>query len=147
MDRPRVKPRLTRMPAQHTIARAMVRGIGIDLVEVSRIKDALASHGDRFLGRVFTDAEVAYCRTHKVPEIHFAARWAAKEAAFKVLGTGWGAGVRWRDVEVVRDPRGAPFLLLGGAARDRALFLGIDRLHVTLTHTAALAIAAVVAEG
>ena len=125
----------------------MVRGIGVDLCEVARIKEALERHGERFEGRIFTDGEVAYCRGMKFPEIHFAARFAAKEAAFKVLGTGWGAGVRWRDVEVLRDPRGAPLLALAGAARDRALTLGIDRLFVSLTHTAAHAVAAVVAEG
>jgi holo-[acyl-carrier protein] synthase len=125
----------------------MVRGIGVDLVEVARIKGTLEKHGERFAARVFTEAEAAYCRGQAVPEVHFAARFAAKEAAFKVLGTGWGAGVRWRDVEVLRDPRGAPLLSLGGAARDRALALGIDRLHVSLTHSAAHAIATVVAEG
>lgn len=125
----------------------MVRGIGVDLVEVERIKGTLEKHGDRFAARIFTDGEAAYCRGQKYPEIHFAARFAAKEAAFKVLGTGWGAGVRWRDVEVLRDPRGAPLLSLAGAARDRALALGIDRLFVSLTHTAAHAVATVVAEG
>jgi holo-[acyl-carrier protein] synthase len=125
----------------------MVRGIGVDLVEVARIKESLDKHGDRFAARIFTDHEVAYCRGHHAPEIHFAARFAAKEAAFKVLGTGWGAGVRWRDVEVLRDPRGAPLLSLAGAARDRALALGIDRLFVSLTHTRSHAVATVVAEG
>ncbi len=125
----------------------MIRGIGIDMVEVARIKESIARHGDRFTARIFTEAERAYCCGMKFPEIHFAARWAAKEAAFKVLGTGWGAGVRWRDVEVLHDARGAPVLALAGAARDRALALGIDRLHVSLTHTAAHAAAVVVGEG
>jgi holo-[acyl-carrier protein] synthase len=125
----------------------MIRGVGIDLVDVARIKETLERHGERFTAKVFTDLEVAYCRSMKFPEVHFAARWAAKEAAFKVLGTGWGAGVRWRDVEVLRDPRGAPLLALSGAARERALALGIDRLYVSLTHTAGQAAAVVVGEG
>src|SRR5207245_2299169 len=82
--------------------------LGVDLVEIARIREILERHGERFLARVYTEAEVAYCRTHREPAPSLAARFAAKEAAFKVLGTGWGEGVRWRDVEVVRDPRGAP---------------------------------------
>jgi holo-[acyl-carrier protein] synthase len=125
----------------------MVRGIGVDLVEVARVREALRRHADRFATRVFTEAEAAYCLARKPPEIHFAARLAAKEAAMKALGTGFGDGVGWRDVEVLPDPRGAPLLVVGGAARDRALALGIDRFHVSLSHTETHAVALVVAEG
>jgi len=125
----------------------MVKGLGIDLVEVARIRDMLERHADRFTGRVFTPGEVAYCRARGEPAQSFAARFAAKEATFKVLGTGWAEGVFWRDVEVVCDPRGAPHVILGGRARERALELGIDRLHVSLSHTSGHAVAAVVGEG
>ena len=125
----------------------MVKAIGLDLCEVSRIRRLLERYGERFIGRVFTEGEASYCRAHADPAVYFAARFAAKEAALKALGTGRGQGVRWRDVEVLRDPRGVPLIALSGPARDRALALGIDRMLVTLTHTASQAAAAVIGEG
>jgi len=125
----------------------VLRGIGIDLVEVARVKDLLERRGARFTARVFTEAEVAYCDRQARPELHFAARFAAKEAAMKLLGTGWADGVGFRDIEVVPDPKGAPRLVLRGRALERAVALGIDRALVSLTHTDGMAAAAVVGEG
>ena len=81
----------------------MITGIGIDLVENARIRESLQRFGDRFLSRIYTEEERDYCKKCARPEIHFAARFAAKEAAFKALGTGWSAGVKWKDVEVKRS--------------------------------------------
>jgi holo-[acyl-carrier protein] synthase len=99
----------------------VVVGSGIDVVEIGRIERALARGGERFARRVFTPGEIADCRRHRRPARHFALRFAAKEAAMKALGTGWGAGVGWHDVEVVRaGAGGAPSLRLGGGAEARA---------------------------
>ena len=83
----------------------MITGIGIDVIENSRIRDSLERFGDRFLSRIYTEAEKEYCSKCSNPEIHFAARFAAKEAAFKALGTGWGGGGKWKDIEVKRLDR------------------------------------------
>lgn len=114
--------------------------VGVDLVEVGRIRAALQRHGDRFLRRVFTAAECDYCRG-RAPAL--AARWAAKEAAAKALG--WGIGeIRWLDIEVVNDERGAPTLALHGEALTRASALGLRAWAVSLSHTNEHAIAFVV---
>ena len=91
-------------------------GIGIDVVEVARIASAIQRHGEPFLARVFTAGERAYCESRKVPALHFAARFAAKEAVVKALGTGIGEHAAWLDLEITRDPVGAPQVVLGGAA-------------------------------
>src|SRR5262249_9365624 len=90
----------------------MITGIGIDVVQNDRIRQSIERFGDRFLNRVFTEAEIKYCSASGVFEIHYAARFAAKEAAFKALGTGWAEGVTWKDVEVGRLPSGKPQLHL-----------------------------------
>ena len=117
-------------------------GLGLDATDIGRIADTIERYGDRFLHRIFTEGEVAYCMRRRVPSIHFAGRFAAKEAAMKALGTGHSQGVLWRDVEVVR--RGGPPLLQlhGGAARRFAAMGGGSSL-LTITHSDELAMAQV----
>lgn len=114
--------------------------VGVDLVEIGRIAEAVRCHGDRFIERVFTEAECAECAGRAEA---LAARWAAKEAVAKALGTGIG-DVRWREVEVWCDPRGKPHIRLHGAAQERASALGIEELAVSLAHANEHAIAFVV---
>ena len=123
-----------------------VVGIGIDLVEVARVRELLNQHGDRFKARTFTEAECAYCEACADPAMHFAARFAAKEAASKALGTGFAEGVSWRDIEVVRATSGRPVLRLHGGAARRAEQLGARSWHLSLSHTKELAQAQVVAD-
>lgn len=111
-----------------------VFGLGIDVVEVARIAAAIARHGEPFLARVFTAGERAYCESRKVPELHFAARFAAKEAAVKALGTGIGEHAAWLDLDIARDPSGAPLLVLSGAAAIFARDHGITEIKISLTH-------------
>ncbi|MBI3098074.1 MAG: holo-ACP synthase [Planctomycetes bacterium] len=125
----------------------MILGLGVDVCEVSHLRSALERHGRRFERRVFTAGEQAYCRRRKRSAESYAARFAAKEAAMKALGTGWARGVRWRDLEVVREPGQAPSLLLHGAAARRAKKLGVRRIHLALTHSGDQAIAFLVMEG
>ena len=124
----------------------MITGIGIDVIQNDRIRDSIQRFGDRFLNRIYTEAEMEYCRKCAQPEIHYAARFAAKEAAFKALGTGWAAGVKWRDVEVVRLPSGKPELHLHGEALARATAAGATSFHVSLTHDQLVSCAVVVLE-
>lgn len=121
-------------------------GLGIDATEIPRIAETMVTYGDRFLQRVFTDGEIAYCKARRHAAQHFAARFAVKEAAMKALGTGRSRGVLWRDVEVVR--RGGPpqLRLHGGAARRFQAIGGRDSL-VTITHTDTLAFAQVLLFG
>lgn len=124
----------------------MIVGLGIDLVEVARIRRILAEHGERFLRRVFTPEEVRFCSAQADPAVPFAARVAAKEAAMKALGTGWGRGVAWRDIETVRPPEGPPRLALSGQAARAAKELGATRFHLSISHTETYAVAAVILE-
>jgi holo-[acyl-carrier protein] synthase len=124
----------------------MITGIGIDVVQNDRIRNSIQRFGDRFLNRIYTEGEMEYCRKCAQPEIHFAARFAAKEAAFKALGTGWAAGVKWKDVEVVRLPSGKPELHLHGEALAHATSAGAQRFHVSLTHDQLVSCAVVVLE-
>src|ERR1019366_9768217 len=93
----------------------MIVGLGVDIAEVGRIAAAIERHGRPFLQRVFTPAEIAYCEKHRNRVERFAGRFAAKEATMKALGTGWARGVRWVEIEVVREPSGKPMLKLSGA--------------------------------
>ena len=124
----------------------MILGIGIDLVEVGRIERALLK-GDRFMRRIYTAGEIAYCTRHKEPGRHFAARFAAKEAGMKALGTGWSNGVGWRDFEVRLDPRGRPLLSITGRAAELAKAMGTTHSVVSLAHDGGMATAVVVFEG
>lgn len=122
-------------------------GTGIDLVEVARVAASIKRFGERFLNRVFTPGEIAYCRSkHNFAE-RFAARFAAKEAALKAIGTGWRGGVAWVEVEVRREPGGRPTLHYSGRAAEYAAKLGMTRASLSLSHTAEHAIAQVILEG
>ena len=123
-----------------------IAGTGIDLVEVSRIGEALERHGDRFLTRVFTPAEVAYSRSGGVFTEHLAGRFAVKEAVLKALGTGWTGRMRWRDIEVRTRSSGEPSVELAGSAARRARDLGIVRIHISISHTREHAVAHAIAE-
>lgn len=124
----------------------MIVGIGIDLVEVARVAALLERRGDRALHRLFTPAEVERCHGSRLPAESFAARFAAKEAFFKAIGTGWGRGIAWTEVEVVSAPSGAPAICAAGAAERFLEQLGVRRVHLSMTHTGALAGAYVVLE-
>jgi holo-[acyl-carrier protein] synthase len=125
----------------------VIVGIGIDLVEVQRMRDLLARKGERALYRLFTEGERAYALTHPEPERQLAARAAAKEAAFKALaGNDLARGIGWRELEVLSRPGRAPALLLHGRASERANELLVTRVHLSLTHTEGSAAAVVVVE-
>jgi holo-[acyl-carrier protein] synthase len=124
----------------------MIVGLGLDIAEIDRIQAAIVRHGAPFLERLFTPAEVAYCERHKNRYERYAARFAAKEAAMKALGTGWSRGVRWRDIEVAREPGGKPTLKLAGVAREIADGLGVKHIAVTITHSGNLALVQVIFE-
>jgi holo-[acyl-carrier protein] synthase len=121
----------------------MALGLGTDLVELSRIAAALERHGDALLARLFTSRERALLRDDPQIVARVAARFAAKEAALKALGTGWGQGVAWHDVEVLGGRGEPPRLVLAGAAALRLGTLGARSAHVSITHTASLAAATV----
>jgi holo-[acyl-carrier protein] synthase len=118
-----------------------VRGIGIDIVRISRMRDVLARWEDRFVRRVFTDREIAYCRARRDPVPHFAARFAAKEAGLKALGTGLALGIHWRELEVCRDRGDAPRLELSGRSREIGRERGGERMLLALSHDGDYALA------
>ncbi len=124
----------------------MIAGMGIDVAEVKRIKTVIESQGDRFLRRVYTLDEVAYCEQFKNKYERYAGRFAAKEAAMKALGTGWSRGVRWVDVEVVRQQGGRPTIMLKGEAKKIAEAMGVKNIALSITHSAEQAIAHVIFE-
>jgi holo-[acyl-carrier protein] synthase len=125
----------------------MIVGTGVDIADVARIKAAVERFGERFLRRVFTPDELRYATSKANAAERLAARFAAKEAAMKAIGTGLRHGVTWQDVEVVRQPGGRPGLRLTGKAADFAATLGCKRIHLSLSHTEAQAIAHVILEG
>ena len=124
----------------------MIVGTGVDVVEVERVAAAIERFGERFLKRVFTEAERRYCDSKKNRMERYAARFAAKEAAFKALGTGWNRGVAWREVEVGHAPGGRPTLSFTGVAAKHAQRLGAARASLSLSHTKAQAVAQVILE-
>jgi len=124
----------------------MIVGIGVDIVEVERMRRAVERYGGRFVSKVFTPAEADYCRRAPHPEQRFATRFAAKEAALKALGTGWTHGVQFLDVEVCNNEFGAPSVTLTGEALAISRRIGVERIHVSLTHHRHFAIAQVVFE-
>jgi holo-[acyl-carrier protein] synthase len=124
----------------------MIVGTGIDIAEVPRIREAIERHGQRFLHRIFTEGEIQYCESKANRVERYAARFAAKEAGMKAIGTGWNHGVRWRDIEVARKPGGRPTLLLHGKAAEFAARLGAVNIALSLTHTAEQAMAQVILE-
>ena len=124
----------------------MIVGTGIDIAEVPRIRQSIGRFGDRFLQRVFTAGEIRYCDSKANRVERYAARFAAKEAAMKALGTGWSHGVRWRDCEVVRLPGGRPTIAFHGKAGEFAARMGVKNAALSLSHTAEQAIAQVILE-
>jgi holo-[acyl-carrier protein] synthase len=125
----------------------MIAGTGTDLIEISRVADSIERYGDRFLQRIYTEAEIAYCqrKRHNAAE-SFAARFAAKEAGAKALGTGIAKGVAWSEIEVTHLPGGRPTLRLHGRAAARAASMGVTAAHLSLSHSRDMAIAVVVLE-
>ena len=124
----------------------MIVGIGIDLVEVQRIEDALGKHEGRMKSRLFSDAEQAYCDACHTPSLHYAARFAAKEAFSKAVGTGMTNGLKWKEIEILNQPSGEPILMPAGVATELMAARGATRVHVSLTHTRGMAGAVVVLE-
>ena len=124
-----------------------VIGIGVDVIECSRIQRSIERFGDRFLHRVFTDGEIEYSMSMKFPSRHLAARFAAKEAVSKAFGTGIGKAMGWRDIDVRKKPSGEPFLILSGPVQELAAKRGVTSALITLSHTEHHAMAAVVLEG
>ena len=124
-----------------------ILGLGLDIVQIERLKAFLERHGQRGRTRLFTEGEQAYCEAKRASSAaSYAGRFAVKEAVMKVLGTGWARGVRWVDIEVVR-PRGqAPTVVLHGETARIAAARGIARIHITITHDAGLSAAVAVAE-
>jgi holo-[acyl-carrier protein] synthase len=125
----------------------VILGVGVDLVRIARIRQAIARWQDRFLERVFTEDEIAYARRRRDPAEHLAARFAAKEAALKALGTGLSMGVRWRELEVRRARGEPPRLALSGRTAALVAARGVRTFHVSLTHDGEYAMAQVLAEG
>jgi holo-[acyl-carrier protein] synthase len=124
----------------------MIVGTGIDIAEVPRIESSIARFGERFLHRIFTEAEIRYCESKANRVERYAARFAAKEAAMKAIGTGWNHGVTWRDVEVRRQPGGRPTIVFHGKAAEFAARLGAVHIALSLSHTKEYAIAQVILE-
>jgi holo-[acyl-carrier protein] synthase len=124
----------------------MIVGTGIDIAEVPRIAEAISRFGARFIQRVYTEREIKYCDSKANRVERYAARFAAKEAAMKALGTGWNHGVRWRDIEVRRQPAGRPTIVFHGKAAEFAAKLGAVHVALSLSHTELQAIAQVILE-
>jgi holo-[acyl-carrier protein] synthase len=125
----------------------MILGTGVDLAEVARIREAIARHGDRFTGRIYTTAEIAYVESKANRFERYAGRFAAKEAGMKAIGTGWKRGVRWQDFEVSNLPSGRPTLRLHGIAAKIAETMGVKSISLSITHTSELGMAHVILEG
>lgn len=124
----------------------MIVGTGIDIAEVDRIAATILRFGQRFTARVFTEAEIRYCESKANKAERYAARFAAKEAGMKAIGTGWSRGVRWQDIEVQRLPGGRPTVVFHGRAGEFYAKLGAEKAHLSLTHTKGMAMAVVVLE-
>ena len=124
----------------------MIVGTGVDIAEVHRIRESIERFGDRFLRRIFTEGEIRYCEQRASRFESYAARFAAKEAGMKALGTGWSRGVRWRDIEVVRPKGQRPTIQFHGEAAAIAAKLGTKNIALSLTHTSGQALAHVIIE-
>jgi holo-[acyl-carrier protein] synthase len=124
----------------------VIKGIGIDTIELERVERVFAGYGERFLRRVFAEGERDYIAKWADPVPRIAGRFAAKEACMKALGTGWSGGVRWKDIEVRRHPSGKPFVELHGEAARAFAALGAEELHCTITHSRDHAMAVVILE-
>jgi len=124
----------------------MIVGTGIDIAEVPRVAEAILRFGDRFIRRIYTEEEMRYCESKANRVERYAARFAAKEAAMKALGTGWSRGIRWRDIEVYREPGRRPTIRFHGRAAEFASHMGVKNVALSLSHTVEQAIASVILE-
>lgn len=124
----------------------MIYGIGIDLVENERMEKILRKWGDKFLSRVFSTTEIDYCSRHAQASIHYGARFAVKESFLKAIGTGLGRDVKLREIEVINEASGKPEIKLSGGARDHVTKAGIEKIHLSITHTKKYAQAMVLLE-
>ena len=123
-----------------------ITGIGSDITECKRIVQMLERHPNSFVERVFTDAEISYCtRGKRQSAEHFTGRWAAKEAVLKALGTGWSLGITWRDIEILNEPSGKPFVHLTGVAAEIAREKSITEIQISISHCVSHAVAFAVA--
>jgi holo-[acyl-carrier protein] synthase len=125
----------------------MVIGVGLDIQEIARMERALKRGGAAFLRKTFAPAEIAYCRKQKRSSQHFCGRFCAKEAFFKALGTGWARGVKWQEVEVLRNHAGRPHLRLSGRTAELSRRAGVKTTWLSLSHSHGYAAATVVLEG
>ena len=144
VDRPSERERTSQTPYNSQMS---VIGIGVDVIECSRIQHSIERFGDRFLHRVFTDGEIEYSMSMKFPERHLAARFAGKEAVAKAFGTGIGKAMGWRNIDIQKKESGEPFLVFSGPAEAFAVERGITSALITLSHTEQHALACVVLEG
>jgi len=124
----------------------LIIGMGVDIAEVGRIQTAIERHGEVFLKRIYTAGERGYCEQFRKKYERYAGRFAAKEATMKALGTGWRRGVRWADLEVVREAGGRPTMNLSGEAKKIAEQIGVKRILLSITHTESQALAQVIFE-
>ena len=124
----------------------MIVGTGVDLAEVDRIRESIERFGEKFLKRIYTEREIAYVERKANKYERYAARFAAKEAGMKAIGTGWRKGVRWQDFEVVNLPSGRPTLKLHGVAAEFAARLGVTNIQLSITHTTQSGLAYVILE-
>ncbi|MDD5455274.1 MAG: holo-ACP synthase [Candidatus Ratteibacteria bacterium] len=124
----------------------MIIGIGTDIISVERIKKIIETRGERFLNLIFTDNEKKYCQSKESPWINYAGRFAAKESVFKVLKTGWGLGVRWKDVEIVKNKNGEPSISLKGKTKQIAKNKGIKNIALSISHDQKYAMATAIGE-
>ena len=124
----------------------MIIGIGIDIVEIDRLRNKIERNGDKFINRIFTEDEITYCSDKLNQHENYAVRFAAKEAVFKVLGTGWGEGVGWQQVQISNESSGKPYITLNGPAQRKADELDITNWHISLTHSDNIAAAYVIGE-
>jgi holo-[acyl-carrier protein] synthase len=122
----------------------MIVGIGIDLVKISRIQEAVQRWDKRFLNRVFTPLEQQYCYARLDPYPHFSGRFAVKEAVFKAMGTGWRSGIRWSEIQVLNDNKGKPAVSVSGKIKQVMSDLGVTEIHVSISHDTDYAIGQVV---
>ncbi len=120
---------------------------GVDIVECDRLAESIERHGRRFLTRVFTETEQAYCRGRKREIEHYAGRFAAKEAVMKVLGTGWRNGISWLDIEVRNAPSGQPKVHLAGRCREIAQQIGLTEIFLSISHVSSHAVASAIGQG
>jgi len=124
----------------------MIHGTGVDIIEVDRIRKSIQKYAGRFEERVFTPKEIDYCRSKADPFKHFAARFAAKEAVLKSLGTGMAEGITWKDMEILNRESGQPVLSLSGKGKDIFNALNLKNIHVSMTHDRQYAMAQAIAE-